>query len=112
MLLATMGFLGVLAQAFKKMNELNRRNNGDFSFNQYLKIERFSLGMSLIVVVASVLFIYMVPELQKAGKWLVGGQFSIGWFGQSGLEFLMGQAKKHIGVKTGSKEDEMKNLST
>ncbi len=112
LLLLSLGMLGVVAQALKKMNELNRRSNGNFSFKNYIRIEVFSLALSVTIVFASVLFIYLVPEMAKAGKWLAFGQFAIGWFGQSGLEFVMGQAKKKIGLSSGATDDELKNLST
>ncbi len=109
-LLFVIGLLGVFAQALKKMNELNKRNNGNFSFREYIKIERFSLGVSFIAIVAFTIIIYMVPELSKAGYWLICGQFAMGWFGQSGLEFVMGQAKKKIGLKAGATKEEIDEL--
>jgi hypothetical protein len=111
-LLYVMGLLGVLAQALKKMSELNRRYNGEFKFGKYLRIERFSLLLSWVFVSACWLFVYLVPDMQRAGAMLVGGQFFAGWFGQSGLEFLMGQAARKIAARTGASPEEIERLKT
>lgn len=90
------GIAGILCHNLIKMNNINRKAKGDFSFSKYFKIERFTILLSLIVVLFASFFSQEVTELSKAGKYLAMGMFSIGFMAQSLLVTWMGKAHKMI----------------
>lgn len=78
-----MGLLGMLAHFFVKLDSLNRETQGVIDWKKFLRIERFAIIISLIVVIASAMLSQEVKELKIAGMKLGLGQLAIGYFAQS-----------------------------
>lgn len=90
------GCLGVLCHNLVKMNTLNKKANGKFNYAQYFSLEKFSIILSLIVVVAAGIISQEVKELANAGKYLGFGMFTVGYCAQSILITAMGKAQKTL----------------
>ncbi len=73
LILCAMGVLGVLLQSLVKMDSLNRQSNGNFKLMPYLKLERFSIIISLIVVLCSTIASQEIKQLNVAGNYLALG---------------------------------------
>lgn len=95
--LLAFGIAGILLHNFIKMDTLNKKEGANFSFVKYLKMERFSILVALIIVALSVVGSQEVRQLQLVGKWLGFGFVAIGYMGQSILIRYMGKASKVIG---------------
>lgn len=96
LMLLALGLLGILAHNFMKMNDINRSSNGDFKLGQYLKIERFSIYVSIIVVIVCLIAKTEITQLEKVGKWLGLSFVAIGYMGQSIIVRYMGKAEKQL----------------
>ncbi len=88
--------LGVLLHNLVELNKLNKASAGNLSISQYLKLERFSIAISVIVVIVCVMIKHEITQLEAAGKWIGLAFISIGYMGQSLLIFVMGKASKAI----------------
>lgn len=92
-----LGFLGVLLHNLVELNKLNKASEGKLNLRNYLMMERFSICISFLVVVVSVMIKHEIVQLEAAGKWLGLAFISIGYMGQSLLIFVMGKASNKIG---------------
>lgn len=81
--LSALGVGGVLLHNLMKMDEINKKSNGKFSFGQYFKIERFSIILSVILVLICVTVSQEVKQLEAVGKWLGLAFVAIGYMSQS-----------------------------
>jgi hypothetical protein len=95
-LLAALGMIGILLHNLVKLDSLNRAANGKVNFLAYLAVERFSILISIIVVIAATITSQEVKELANAGKWLGGGFVCIGYLAQSLLVKGMGTAQRYL----------------
>lgn len=95
-ILGLMGMLGVLLQSLVKMDSLNKQANGDFKLMPYLKLERFSILISIIVVICCTIASQEIESLKLAGNWIGLGFVGIGYLAQSLLIKAMGKAQKKI----------------
>ena len=95
--LLAFGIAGILLHNLIKMDTLNKKDGVNFSFWKYLKMERFSILIALIIVAVAVVGSQEVRQLQLVGKWLGFGFLAIGYMGQSILVKYMGKASKAIG---------------
>jgi hypothetical protein len=93
-MLAILGFLGILAHNLMKLNSINRDNNGDLNWKQYIKIERFSMLLSICVVIVCLMVKEEIKQLKQASNWLGLGFFAIGYMSQSIIVKFTGKAKK------------------
>jgi len=91
-----LGVLGVLLHNLIEMNKINRASSGNLNLGQYLKLERFSIIISVIVVCVAVIIKHEIQQLEQVGKWLGLAFIAIGYMGQSLLVFTMGKASKVI----------------
>jgi len=91
-----LGVLGVLLHNLIEMNKINRAASGNLNLGQYLKLERFSIIISIIVVCVAVIIKHEIQQLEQVGKWLGLAFIAIGYMGQSLLVFTMGKASKVI----------------
>jgi hypothetical protein len=91
-----LGLLGILLHNLVEMNKLNRLDGGKFSIRSYLRAERFSILISVIVILVAMIIKQEIQQLEAAGKWLGVAFVAIGYMGQSLLIFLMGRAGKVI----------------
>lgn len=107
LMLIGVGVLGILCHNLVKINDLNKKSNGNFNFGQYMKLERFSIVLSVIVVVAAGVLSQEVKDLASAGKYLGFGMFTVGYCAQSILVKTMGKAQKYI--ENSSQYDNLKD---
>lgn len=91
-----LGVLGILLHNLIEMNKINRANNGNINIANYLKIERFTIIISIIVVFVAILVKQEIKQVEAAGKWMGVAFVAIGYMGQSILIFAMGKAGKVI----------------
>lgn len=96
-----LGLLGVLLHNLVELNKINRAAEGDVKLGRYLKLERFSIIISIVAVIVAIVVKQEIKQLAEVGKWLGLAFIAIGYMGQSLLIFLMGKANKII-----SKEEE------
>lgn len=95
--LVGLGMLGVLAHSLVELNKINRLKNGNASIMEYLKLEKFSILISIIVVIVCLIAKHEITQLENVGKWLGLAFVAIGYMGQSLLVWGMGKASKQIG---------------
>jgi hypothetical protein len=95
--LIALGLLGVLSHNLVELAKINRATNGKANIVEYLKIEKFSVILSVIIVCIAILAKQEISQLEQIGKWLGLGFMAIGYMGQSLLVFFMGKASKQIG---------------
>lgn len=91
-----LGVLGILLHNLIEMNKINRANGGNINIAKYLKIERFTIIISLMVVFVAILIKQEIKQIEAAGKWMGIAFIAIGYMGQSLLIFAMGKAGKVI----------------
>lgn len=90
------GIGGVLLHNLMKMDEINRKTNGEFKFGEYLKIERFSIIISILFVGIMVLLRNEIKQLQQIGSWLGIAFIAFGYMAQSILVKYAGKAQKIV----------------
>jgi hypothetical protein len=91
-----LGILGVLLHNLVELNKLNKASRGNLNLKQYLRIEAFSIIISLIICFVALLVKTEISQLEQVGKWLGLAFMAIGYMGQSLLIFVMGKANKVI----------------
>lgn len=95
-MLIAIGLVGILLHNLVELNKLNKASKGNFKLFEYLKMEVFSILISVVVVCVSVMIKAEIKQLEQVGKWLGLAFISIGYMGQSLLIFVMGKANKVI----------------
>lgn len=96
-----LGMLGVLLHNLVELNKLNKASKGNLNIRQYLKLELFSILISMVVLVVCIVIKSEIKQLEQVGKWLGLAFMSIGYMGQSLLIFVMGKANKVIDKDNG-----------
>lgn len=96
-LLFGLGILGVLLHNLIELNKLNRKHDGNIKLGAYFRLERFTILISIIVVIIALIVKQEIKQIEAAGKWLGVAFVAIGYMGQSLLVFVMGKAEKQIG---------------
>lgn len=91
-----LGIVGILLHNLVELNKLNRACAGKIKIREYLRLERFSILISVIMVAGCLLIKHEIAQLEAAGKWIGLAFISIGYMGQSLLIFVMGKASKAI----------------
>lgn len=99
-LLLALGALGILMHNFMKMDDLNRKQNGEFKFGQYLKIEKFSIALSICLVIVCIMVSQEIKQLEQVGKWLGLAFVAIGYMAQSIVIKFGGRAERYINDKS------------
>jgi hypothetical protein len=97
LILFVLGVLGILLHNLVELNKLNRQQDGNLKLKQYFKLEVYSILISVIMIVVSIIVKNEIKQLDQAGKWLGLAFVAIGYMGQSLLIFVMGKANKSIG---------------
>jgi hypothetical protein len=82
-ILFALGVLGIFIHNLMKMDEENRKKDSDFNLPQYLMKERFSILLSLCVVIVSLIVKKEIAELEIAGSYIGLGFVAIGYMAQS-----------------------------
>lgn len=92
--LCVLGIAGILVHILKSLDKINRSKKGVLRVKEYFRVEIFSILISLLVVVVSLIISQEIAQLEVSGKWLGFGFFAIGYMGQSVLVYVMGRANK------------------
>lgn len=96
-ILCLLGLAGVLLHNLVKLDTINRRAKGKVNFAQYIALEKFTILISLIIVVIGAFFLqHEMTQLEAVAKYLGFGFLTLGYFAQSVLVKLMGGASKYI----------------
>lgn len=98
-ILGVLGLLGILLHNLVKMNDINKKAKGAFNFGQYLAMERFSIIISIIVVVVCLMISHEIKQLHDAGTYIGLAFFTIGYMSQSLLVKFTGKAEKFLEEK-------------
>jgi hypothetical protein len=91
-----LGLLGILLHNLVELNKLNKTSKGNLNISQYLKLEMYSIFISVIVVAVALIIKTEIKQLEAVSKWLGLAFIAIGYMGQSLLIFVMGKANKVI----------------
>lgn len=102
--LGGLGLLGILIHNLVKLNNINRASDGNINLWKYLRVEIFSILISVCVVVVALIARNEVRQLQQVGSWLGSSFVAIGYMAQSIVVSFMGKAQKII--EPTSKDDE------
>jgi hypothetical protein len=94
--LFALGILGIFIHNLLKMDDINRKENGEFKLWPYLKIEKFSIILSVITVVVCILVKQEIKQLEAVGKWLGVAFVAIGYMAQSIIVKYAGKAETYI----------------
>jgi len=94
--LAALGVFGVLIHNLVKLNELNRKLEGNINLWSYLKLERFAIMLSLCVVAVALIVRSEVKQLEQVGNWLGIAFVAIGYMAQSIIVTIMGRGQKFL----------------
>ena len=94
LILFACGLGGILIHNLMKMDEINRKCEGEFKFGPYLKVERFSILISFFLVLLCLVVKTEIKALEVVGKWLGLSFVTIGYMAQSIVIKYAGKAEK------------------
>ena len=94
--LALLGVFGILIHNLVKLNEINKKQDGNTNLFTYWKIERFAIILSLCVVIVALIARTEIKQLRDVGNWLGLAFVAIGYMAQSIVSNFMGRAQKLI----------------
>jgi len=95
-----LGLVGIILHNLIKLNDINRANDGNVNILKYWRLERFSILISLIVVVAAIIAKSEIKQLEQVGKWLGLSFIAFGYMAQSIVVKFMGKAQKFVDNQT------------
>jgi hypothetical protein len=95
------GIIGMILHFLIKLDSLNRICDGEVNWKRFFLLERFSILISLFVVLAAVLLSQEIRQLELAGKWLGLGMLSIGYTSQSLLVKVMNKIQSYTNDQIG-----------
>jgi cytochrome bd-type quinol oxidase subunit 2 len=95
-----LGLLGIVLHNLIKLDGINRQSEGNINLWKYWRMERFSIIISVIVVVVCLIARQEVKQLQQVGNWLGLAFVAIGYMAQSIVVSFMGKAQKIINDKS------------
>lgn len=104
--LILLGLAGVVLHNLVKLSQLNKQYNGKYRLIEYLKLEVYSILISVIVIFVCVLIKTEITQLEQAGKWLGLAFISIGYMGQSLLITIMGKASKIASIDESNQKND------
>ena len=91
--LVLLGLTGILLHNLIKLNDINRANDGNVNILKYWRLERFSILISVIVVIGALIAKTEIAQLEQVGKWLGLSFVAIGYMAQSIVVKFMGKAQ-------------------
>jgi hypothetical protein len=91
-----LGLFGIIIHNLVKMNEINKQHEGNFNYRKYIALEKFSIALSICVVVVCVIIRTEIKQLENAGNWLGVAFVTVGYMAQSIIIAFMGKAQKII----------------
>lgn len=95
-ILAAGGVLGILIHNLKNMNDINKRNNGNFLLRDYLRLEYLSILLSACVVAVALIASQEIKKIQTVSEYLVLSFVAIGYMAQSIVISFAGKAEKYL----------------
>ena len=95
-----LGLLGIVLHNLIKLDGINRQSEGNINLWKYWRMERFSIIISVIVVVVCLIARQEVKQLQQVVNWLGLAFVAIGYMAQSIVVSFMGKAQKIINDKS------------
>lgn len=97
--LSLLGMLGIIIHNLVKLNSLNRLNDGQINIGKYWALEKFSIFISICVIIVALIARAEIKQLENVGKWLGLGFVTLGYMAQSIVVTFMGRAQKFIDTK-------------
>lgn len=96
LMLMALGLFGIIIHNLVKINEINRRNNGDFKFGPFIKLEWPSIAISVCVVIVCLIARTEIASLKQVGGYLGLAFVAIGYMAQSIVYSFLGKAEKKL----------------
>ena len=109
-MLASLGGFGILIHNLKNLNSLNRKSEGNLSLVQYLKLEVYSILLSISVVAVALIAQQEIRQLEIVGNYLGLAFVAIGYMAQSIVVSFAGKAEKFIKEKESQMSEAVKIL--
>jgi len=95
-----LGLFGIILHNLIKLNDINRKNNGNVNYKEYINIEKFTILISVSVIGIALLAKHEITQLENVGNWLGLSFVAIGYMAQSIVVAFMGKAEKFIEEKS------------
>lgn len=102
LILFALGIFGILIHNLMKIDGVNRRQNGNFNFWPFIRLEWPSIFLSICVVVVAMIAKQEVKQLDKVGGYLGLAFVAIGYMAQSIVYHFLGRAEKKLKADEGS----------
>ena len=99
LILVALGLVGILLHNLVKIDEINKKSDGNINLGKYWALERFSVAISAIVVFVCVMVSQEIKQLHDIGNWLGLAFVSIGYMAQSILIKFRGKAETFLNDK-------------
>lgn len=93
------GLFGILVHNLIKINNVNKRTNGQFKPGYFFKMEWASILISISVVIVCLIARNEVKQLKEVGNYLMLGFFFIGLGSQSIAYALSSRIEKKIAAE-------------
>lgn len=90
------GVLGILIHNLTKINQINRRESGNFSFRNYIRLEWASIAISFCVIIVALIAKHEVKQLEQAKNYLALFFTFTGYASQSLVVSVFGRAEKSL----------------
>lgn len=90
------GLLGVAIHNLVKINQVNRKENGNFKFIPFIRLEWPSITLSLCVIVVCLIAKHEVKQLEQVANWLALFFVFTGYAAQSIVYSVLGKAEKKL----------------
>ncbi len=94
--LFALSMLGILIHTLMKIQGINKRQNGNFKFWPFIRLEWPSLLISICVVVVSLIARAEIATLKQVGNYLGIGFVALGYMSQSIIYHFAGKAEKML----------------
>lgn len=95
-ILFVLGLFGILIHNLMKIEGINRRENGNFKFWPFIRLEWPSMAVSLCVILVCILAKTEIKKLEQVGAYLGLAFVAIGYMAQSIIYHFVGKAEKKL----------------
>lgn len=104
--LSLLGLLGIMIHNLIKLNEINRKNEGTVNLIKYWKLERFSIALSVCVIVVALIARTEIKQLERVGNWLGLAFVATGYMAQSIVVSFGNRAQKYLDKQVENKPEQ------
>jgi len=94
LILFGLGLFGIVIHNLVKLNEINVKQSGNVRILEYLKLERFTIILSVCVVLVALLVKDEIMQIKQLSTWVGVSFVSIGYMAQSIIVSIMGKGQK------------------